>query len=181
MESVANTVISVFWFFLPAGIANMAPVLFTWLPWLNQPVDFNKQLWGKPIFGQNKTYRGFLVGIIFAVLTVYLQQLIYPESKGHTLLNYEQTNSLYLGFLLGFGALGGDLFKSFIKRRLKIPVGWVWAPFDQVDWILGAVLLSSLVVDFQITDIIVVVIIFGLLHPIINLVGYALHIKANKF
>lgn len=33
-----------FWLFLPAGFANMAPVLFKWFPFFGYPVDFGIQL-----------------------------------------------------------------------------------------------------------------------------------------
>lgn len=176
-----EVIIGSFWFFLPAGIANMMPVLVTWSPLLDTPVDFGKHLYGQPIFGPNKTYRGFVIGIFFAIATIYVQQKLYPWPHGKTLVNYETVNVWWLGFLLGFGALGGDLVKSFIKRRFKIPSGWVWAPFDQVDWIIGAALLSQLVLSLQFKYLITAIIIFGLLHPIVNLIGYGIGVKVNKF
>ncbi len=171
---------SAFWFFLPAGIANMVPVLFLWIPW-NTPIDFGHKLGGHPIFGKTKTYRGFVVGVIFAALVVGLQKLVYPWPHGHTLVNYDTVNALWLGFLFGFGALLGDLVESFFKRRLNMPSGWMWAPFDQLDWIIGAILLSSLYVSLEAKYIFTALILFGLLHPVVNLIGYALHVKSNKF
>jgi CDP-2,3-bis-(O-geranylgeranyl)-sn-glycerol synthase len=175
-----ETIFSAFWFFLPAGIANMVPVLFKWIPF-DTPIDFGKKLGGKPIFGETKTYRGFLLGAIFATLTVYIQSLIYPSPYGYTLVNYGTVNILCLGFLMGFGALLGDLVESFFKRRLNMPSGWLWAPFDQLDWILGAVVLTGFYVSIEGKYKIVALIIFGLLHPVVNLIGYALHVKKNKF
>jgi CDP-2,3-bis-(O-geranylgeranyl)-sn-glycerol synthase len=52
-----------------------------------------------------------------------------------------------LGGLLGFGALTGDAVESFIKRQLKINSGQSWFPFDQLDYIFGGILLSSLLVQ----------------------------------
>lgn len=181
MDSLPAVVISSFWLFLPAGIANMVPVFFAKVPFLGTPIDFNKKLFGSPIFGSHKTYRGFLVGVIFAVATVFLQKLVYPTPEGYTLVDYSEVNAWQLGFLMGFGALGGDLVKSFFKRRLKIPSGWAWAPFDQIDWIIGAVLLSSIVIDFDKKYVLTAIILFGLLHPVVNLMGYFLKIKPNKF
>jgi len=37
------------------------------------------------------------------------------------------------------------MLKSFIKRRLDKPSGKPWFPWDQLDWIAGAILLSSIV------------------------------------
>lgn len=159
----------------------MAPTLFARLSLLDTPIDFNKKFRGQPIFGPHKTYRGFVVGIIFAVAAVYIQQRVYPWPGGNTLIDYQVINPFVLGFLFGFGALGGDLVKSFIKRRFKIPSGWVWAPFDQLDWIIGAILLTGLVISLELKHIVTAVVIFGLLHPLVNLVGYILRIKPNKF
>lgn len=176
-----DLVFSVFWFFLPAGIANMAPSLFARLPFLETPIDFNKKLDGKPIFGPHKTYRGFLVGIVFAILTVYLQKWLQPHLENYSLVDYGSINILQLGFLLGFGALFGDLIKSFFKRSVDIPSGHSWVPFDQIDWILGAILFSALIVDFKPSEIVAAIILFGLLHPLVNLTGYALKVKNNRF
>jgi CDP-2,3-bis-(O-geranylgeranyl)-sn-glycerol synthase len=114
-------------------------------------------------------------------LTVYIQKLIYPWPNGHTLIDYESINVLWLGFLLGFGALSGDLIESFFKRRLNMPSGWLWAPFDQLDWIIGAVILSGFYVSIDGKYKIASLIIFGLMHPVVNLIGYGLHVKQNKF
>ena len=70
--------IRIFWFFLPAGFANMVPVLFKWINFFNHPIDFNRQLNKKPIFGKNKTFRGLFFGILIAVLIVFCQKLLYP-------------------------------------------------------------------------------------------------------
>lgn len=180
MDSIATLAIGVFWFFLPAGVANMVPILFKWLPLLDTPIDFNKKIGELPVFGPHKTYRGFLVGIIFAIFAVYLQAALTPE-RSYWLVNYASVNLVLLGFLLGFGALAGDLVKSFFKRRIKIASGRTWVPFDQTDWIFGALLLSGTVVNFSFQQVLAALILFGILHPLINLVGYFLKLKPNKF
>ena len=53
------------WFFLPAGLANGAPVIANKVPLINKwitPLDFGKTWGGKRIFGSNKTWRGLVVG-----------------------------------------------------------------------------------------------------------------------
>lgn len=167
-----------FWFFLPAGFANMAPVFFKKINFLNYPMDFNKSFRGKPIFGQNKTFRGFFFGILTAILIVYLQPLVYPETQ---ILNYSDVNLILLGLVLGAGALLGDLIKSFIKRQLDIQPGQPWMPFDQMDWILGASLLTLLYIRLDLSVILTSIILFTVLHPIVNYIGYAIGIKSNKF
>src|SRR5579872_6927955 len=100
-----HLILSVFWFFLPAGFANMAPSIFARLPFLGTPVDFNKKLWGQPAIGSHKTYRGFFFGILFAWFFVFLQRLLYSHMRGYSLVDYQTVNLWELGFLLGFGAL----------------------------------------------------------------------------
>ncbi|MBU0577106.1 CDP-archaeol synthase [Patescibacteria group bacterium] len=169
------------WLILPAGVANMAPVLFKWLPLFNVPVDFGARFRGQPLFGAHKTYRGFLAGIFMAVLVVYIQQLLYPQMTAYSLINYSEINIWYVGFLLGFGALFGDMIESFFKRQVGIASGKSWAPFDQIDWILGGLIFISFCQIISWKVWIAAILLFGLLHPIVNLIGYYLGVKKNKF
>ena len=64
-----------FWFFLPAGIANMSPVLASRISWLKSwdtPLDFGKSFRGKPIFGKNKTWRGIVFGTLSAIIVGFI-------------------------------------------------------------------------------------------------------------
>lgn len=176
-----HDLISIFWFLLPAGMANMAPIAFNRLPLLNIPIDFGVKFRGQPIFGPHKTYRGFAVGIAVAIISVYIQKWLLPYAASYQIIDYSATNLMWLGFLLGFGALAGDLIKSFAKRRVGLPAGKSWVPFDQVDWVIGAVLATSLVANFTTKQILLALVVFGALHPLSNLVGYGLKFKPNKF
>lgn len=169
------------WLMLPAGIANMAPVLFKWVPFLKYPIDFGATLQGRPLLGCNKTYRGLFFGILSAILFVYIETLFYPVLKMYAPADYSKINVFWLGFLLGFGALFGDLVKSFFKRRINVDPGCTWPPFDQIDWIVGALLFSGFYLKLNWHIWVVALVVFGLLHPVVNLIGYYLKIKKNKF
>jgi CDP-2,3-bis-(O-geranylgeranyl)-sn-glycerol synthase len=174
---VIDLIIDTIWLFLPAGIANMSPVIFKWLPIFNYPVDCNKTFNNKRIFGDHKTYRGLFVGVLMAILTVYIEKQFI---NNNSLIDYNEINVAFLGFLLGFGALGGDLLKSFFKRQFNVQPGVSWMPFDQIDWILGALLAISL---YQCVNWRVWVISLSLgliLHILINIIGYYLGIKKNR-
>jgi CDP-2,3-bis-(O-geranylgeranyl)-sn-glycerol synthase len=145
----------------------MAPTFFS--KYINFPIN-------KKLFGKNKTYKGFLLGIISAIIIVYLQKLL---NLNFSLIEY--TNPLLLGFLLGFGALFGDLVESFFKRRLKIKEGTPWIIFDQLDWIIGSIIFINFYIKTSLTIIITSIVLFGLLHPVINYLGYLLKLKKNKF
>lgn len=168
------------WFFLPAIFANMSPIIFRKISFLNYPLDFNLKFYGKPLLGKNKTIRGFFWGILMAILTIYLQKNLYPHPNSFSLINYNQVNIYFLGFLLGFGALGGDTLKSFFKRRLNIKPGKAWIPFDQIDWIIGAILLTNFYVHFSLEEITISIILSALLHPLINFLSYNLGLQKNK-
>jgi len=173
---VLDTIISSFWFLLPAGLANMSPVLFRWLPLFNIPIDLNKTFRGKPIFGKNKTYRGFIVGTLVAIITIYLEKIF----GAVTIVDYNSINIILLGFLLGFGALFGDLIESFFKRQREKKPGDNWFPFDQTDWIFGALLFAWPLVSYTWEFVIITILLFGLLHPTFNYIGYLLKLRKNK-
>ena len=172
--------IQIIWFFLPAAFANMSPNVFKFIPFLNYPVDFNIRLQNKPLLGKNKTYRGFFFGILIALLTIIIQKTLYPYMSNLSLVNYNQINIYLLGFLLGFGALFGDCFFSFLKRRINIPPGKPWIPFDQINWVIGSLLLTSLYISFSFKEILTSIIFLGFLHPVINLLSYYLGLQKNK-
>ena len=166
--------------FLPAAIANMMPVLVKDIRFLRIPIDFGIKIKGKEIFGQNKTWRGFFFGIIGSIVVVYA--IAYAGPKDYLVLDYSQINLVLFGALLGAGALLGDLIESFAKRRLGIAPGKPLWIFDQIDWILGAVIAFALMTNsFDFVLMVFSVVFFGLLHPLINYVGYLLKIKENKF
>lgn len=173
--------IKIILFLLPAAIANMAPIVFKKVNFLNYPIDFNKKFLGKPLLGNHKTFRGFFFGIICAIIVVYLQAYFYEFIKDYSIVRYSEINILFFGFLMGFGALLGDSIKSFFKRRIKINPGKVWMPFDQIDWIIGAYAFSLIYVKMD-WIFFISLLVFGFFgHLITNYVGYKIGLKKNKF
>ncbi|MBI2547719.1 CDP-archaeol synthase [Candidatus Woesearchaeota archaeon] len=169
-----------FWFFLPAGMANMAPVFVMKLAFLDAPIDAHKTYRGKQIFGEHKTYRGFFFGILAAIVVLVIQKKLYESStliQTYALFNYEEVNAFTLGFLFGFGALFGDLIESFFKRRNDIPEGKVWIPWDQIDWIIGTIVFIWFVIPIPLLVMVIGLILFGLLHVLMNYFGYVFGIK----
>jgi CDP-2,3-bis-(O-geranylgeranyl)-sn-glycerol synthase len=84
-----NEIIFVFWFFAPSGVSNIAAFLAGKNPVLKQfatPVDFGLKYRGRRILGDNKTFRGFISGIIASILIVYLQIYLYQSLPIITLL-----------------------------------------------------------------------------------------------
>lgn len=171
------------WFFAPAGVANAAPIFANKIPYLNKwrtPLDFGQSYKGKRILGDNKTWRGFCTGVMAAVLTLVLQKYLFNDSawlqSNITTLDYS-TVSLWLGFLLGSGALLGDAIESLFKRRAGVPSGEAWFPFDQLDYIIGGILLSSIIVTLSpIQNIVILLLWFGL-HLLSSYIGFLVGLK----
>lgn len=179
---VAMLILRVLYFMLPGYFANMAPVFFKkGCHWMAVPIDFNKKLDGKPIFGKNKTYRGFIFGVFFAVIIAYLQFLAYRYQVLSSLALVDYSNWFLIGFLLGFGALFGDLLKSFVKRRLNIKPGDTFIPFDQLDHVVGALLFVSLEVKLSWAIWIIALGATFFLHILINRIGFYLKFRDTKW
>ena len=165
------------WFLLPAALSNhnasvgnrlWAPrFVKSWLAKLDVPVDFGYKLKGKELFGRNKTFRGFAVGIVTGILIAGIEALLYltiPFFRENSLIDYTKINFLLVGFLMGFGALFGDLVESFIKRQLGKRSGEPWFPFDQLDWILSSIILTSIVYVPPLNYILGIIVVYVFVH-----------------
>jgi len=145
--SFAYEVFQVLYFFLPAYLANMSPVLIgRRFSALAIPLDGGRTLWGKRILGDHKTWRGLLAGIVAGTLIFELQRLVYEAGIAQALVVIDYSaHPLLPGLLMGLGAGIGDAVKSFFKRRIDIEPGKSWLVFDQLDFFLGAYVFVSLV------------------------------------
>jgi CDP-2,3-bis-(O-geranylgeranyl)-sn-glycerol synthase len=176
-------VIKILYFGLPVIVANSLPTIFAklkWLEFLDHPVDFKIHFSKQPLFGRTKTWRGFIVGIPGGILFIFLQRYLnryFPVLNNYSLVNYESQLILLYGFLLSFGALFGDLVKSFIKRRFRKSSGDKWWPWDIVDSTLGSLFFVSIFIKLG-TQIILISIILGpIIHVLANAIGFKLKIK----
>jgi CDP-2,3-bis-(O-geranylgeranyl)-sn-glycerol synthase len=123
---IVGLIVNAIIFILPAYCANAVPVIAGG----GLPMDLGKKFVdGKPIFGKNKTFRGFLMGLIVGVCVGLSESAV---------LNY----SVLFGLSLSSGALVGDLSGAFLKRRLGISPGGSLPIVDQVSFIAGAFVFS---------------------------------------
>ncbi len=112
------------WLFLPAYFANAMPVLIHG----GGPLDAgNNWVDNKRLLGDHKTIYGTIAGITAGSLVALIQ------------------GNLVQGVLFAFGAILGDLIFAFIKRRLGIKPGQPLPVWDQVGFIILAILLGSIV------------------------------------
>ena len=181
MAPELKILLAVFWLFLPAAFANMAPVFLKRLPVLAMPMDFGRSLAGKRIFGNNKTWRGFFSGVFASLVIIEIQSCLYPFPAGITMIDYKSENIIWFGLALGLGAILGDAAESFIKRRLDILPGRNFPIADQIDWIIGALIAGSFFYSWAMEIWAIAILMFGLLHPVANILGYWLRLKPNKF
>lgn len=177
-----NFILQCFYFILPAYFANMAPVILkNFFRKLAFPIDLNKKINNKPIFGINKTYRGVIFGIIFAIFITFLQYILYKNNIFFDISIVDYSNWLLLGFLLGFGAIIGDLMESFVKRRLNYPPGKPFVPFDQLDFVIGALIFVAPIVILSISKIITILLLTFVLHILINHIAFYTNVRQEKW
>jgi CDP-2,3-bis-(O-geranylgeranyl)-sn-glycerol synthase len=161
---------------LPAYAAIIAPVFVRKVRFLDVPIDFGKRINGKPIIGRHKTYRGYFFGIFAAGVVVLIQMLLSTHTRVMSLVDYASWNAVAVGLMLGFLALLGDTIKSFFKRRIGIPEGKDWRPFDQIDYTLlcGFYLIS---IGQEIQTVMAAIISSGTLHYIVVKMSIAVGIR----
>jgi CDP-2,3-bis-(O-geranylgeranyl)-sn-glycerol synthase len=173
-----------FYFFLPAGVANMAPVIFkNHLQWLAKPVDAGRKIAGEEIFGSHKTWRGLFVATLVGGFFFTLQKLLihtFPQLTSWSPFDLRLA-PWWFGFAFAAGAIVGDLVKSFFKRRFRVQPGATWFPFDQIDFLLGAALVASFV--YELTAMMWVIIFFvgSTLHILVNHLAFWLKIKETPW
>lgn len=171
------------WLFLPAGVANAAPIVAARLPLIkhwNYPFDCNQTFRGKPLFGKNKTWRGVIFGTFMALVVFLIQQKIAPNlgdfSAYLTAAGYMDF-SVVLAILLGFGALLGDAIASFFKRQRGIEPGARWVPFDQLDYIFGSTICAAPVVILSLYLYFWIFVLWFLAHLLFSYIGYRFGLK----
>lgn len=160
------------WLIMPAYIANSSAVLFGG----GTAIDFGKKWRGKPIFGEGKTWRGLFGGIVCGFISGIILNKIW------NLFGYG-FSSFAIILSLSSGALIGDITKSFSKRRMNIARGKPLPFLDQIDFLIGAFLLTFIVNKewflnhFTLYHILFLLFITPALHLVTNIIAYLLGLK----
>ena len=155
-------------FIFPAYCANAIPVLTGGGPQL----DFGKNFFdGKPVFGENKTFRGFFFGLAVGTVVGIVESFFFEKY------------SFFFGFILSLGALVGDLAGAFLKRRLGLKPGDLLPIIDQIDFIIGAIVFALFFYMPIISPelVIAVLIIPPPLHVLTNYAAYKAGLKSNPW
>lgn len=154
------------------------------LDFLGKPVDFDRKFMGKPLFGDHKTWRGVVCGILLGILVVWIQVWLYrfPDMQEiSTIIRYDRPDIWMFSFLISAGAVFGDLLFAFIKRRSNIAPGGMFMPFDQTNYVIGAAIFLTPFMGFNIMVWTTLFIATFLLHVVFNRIGYLLGLHKNKW
>lgn len=178
-----------------AGISNMVVVKRNWFKKRAKPMDGGKELKdGKRIFGNNKTWLGFLTMIGCSIVTHVVWGLICRlftdmQNMNQLYLCYENTllYNIIVGAIMGAAYMIFELPNSFIKRRLDIPdgkterglKGKLFFVIDQLDSMFGVILVLAVASKISLLQYINYVLLGGLTHICVNLVLYKLKIRRN--
>lgn len=164
---LARLIIEALKFIFPAYCANAVPVITGG----GLPLDFGKKFSdGKPIFGKNKTFRGFFSGLAVGTAVGFVESVCF---------NYP----IIFGLLLSLGALFGDLTAAFAKRRLGLSPGDLLPIVDQVNFVIGAILFSLPICLHTLSWelLAAVLIVTPPIHLLTNFAAYKLGLKSNPW
>jgi CDP-2,3-bis-(O-geranylgeranyl)-sn-glycerol synthase len=162
-------IIELLYMMLPIYFANMAPPFVKYWHGWNWPIN---ERW----LGSHKTVFGFILGIAAGTLTALIQSKIHWQGN---LMNYD--NWFLLGFACGCGAMIGDSIKSFFKRRLQIAPGQSWIPADQLDFVIGGLLVVSFWARLNWFDVITILTISFIGDIVINHLSYYFGIRSTRW
>jgi CDP-2,3-bis-(O-geranylgeranyl)-sn-glycerol synthase len=152
---------------IPSYVANSTPVVLGG----GSPIDRGRKFVdGRRIFGANKTVRGFAFGLLLGSAAGLAEAILFR--------NYLLAPA---GVLASLGALLGDLFGAFLKRRLDIPPGHPLPVVDQLDFILGALVLISPLLKITTGAVFILVIATVPIHLLSNALAYVLRLKKRPW
>jgi CDP-2,3-bis-(O-geranylgeranyl)-sn-glycerol synthase len=173
-----------------AGVAQTAWFKSALSSKLAIPLDGGRTLFGRPIFGPNKTWKGFAVmvpacGLAFGVLGAVATGALKAGPRLWALSPWQYAG---LGAIAGVGFMAGELPNSFVKRRLEIPPGgaprgaWArWVSFiaDRLDSILGMLAAVTLAVPLSWQAWLLVLGVGPLIHWLFSVALYVLGVKTR--
>jgi CDP-diglyceride synthetase len=119
---------------------------------------------GRPVFGASKTMRGIVVSIL---ITSAIAPFIGLD--------------LTIGAVVASSAMAGDLFSSFVKRRLNFPPSSQALGLDQVPESLFPMLACRDALSLTIGDIALGIVIFFVGELILSRLLYQVHLRDEPY
>jgi len=148
-------------------LANGAPVVAKKIcgSRFSLPLDFGLTFFdGRPVFGSSKTIRGIVVSIIAAI-------------AGAPLIGLNPT----IGVMAAGAAMAGDLFSSFLKRRLNLPPSNQALGIDQVPESLLPMLVCRAALQLTAVDIVLGVAIFFASELVLSRLLFRAHLRDEPY
>ncbi len=165
----------VIYFMLPAYLANASALAFGG----GRPLDFGRYFTdGRRLLGDGVTWRGTLIGTGIGTLIGLMQGILGGYGLSYGILPDNIIQGILLGFFLGAGALIGDAFGSFLKRRIGIERGKPIPLLDQLDLVVGALIFASIVVIIPLDMLLLLFVISIILHLAANIIAYLIGVKS---
>jgi CDP-2,3-bis-(O-geranylgeranyl)-sn-glycerol synthase len=122
-----SAILLIWWYFLPAMVVNL--VLYLTGLWFGQasilPLDLRLEVGGRRLVGDGRGLTSLAWAPVLAALCAWAQ------GRGTETLT------------LALGSHFGMIATSVVKRRLGLPRGAPWHPWDHVDFVLGAVVFQA--------------------------------------
>lgn len=179
-----------------AGILNSVWCRSKAMKCLQIPMDGGKNFAdSRRIFGDNKTWKGFLGYIVLNMICMVLWGTVCRgtgiEAYNLFYQGAENTfgNNLVIGLLLGLAYGLFELPNSFVKRRLGIVPGKsingclkaFFVFFDQADSVFGCVLVVCLYAPMSVGFYFLYVVVGAVTHIVINMLLYVMRLRKNMF
>jgi hypothetical protein len=129
------------------------------------PLDGGRRMGdGRPWLGTSKTLRGVLVAVAVAAAGAVLFGL-----------------SVYVGMMIGALAMAGDLFSSFIKRRLDLPPSSRATGLDQIPEVLLPVLACYPVFGLRWWDVLWITVAFVIVEMLLSKLLFRLRLRDRPY
>ncbi|MCL4446850.1 MAG: CDP-2,3-bis-(O-geranylgeranyl)-sn-glycerol synthase [Thermoplasmatales archaeon] len=170
--------------FIPAFIANPSAVITGG----HLIIDGGKTWKGKRIFGDHKTWSGFLGGIIAGTaIGLILNYLFLYFNVQELVFSAYLAPALAMVLTLSLFSMLGDLVGSFIKRRIGRAPGAESLFLDQYPFALFALaffyiaFLPEARSLFPWEGVIAILVVTPLIHRAVNIIGYKLKMKSVPY
>ena len=177
-----------------AGCLNMIWCRLNILKKYNVPMDYNKNfIDGKRIFGDNKTWKGFIGYIILNIFCAVVLGKIWSICNLNNMnyFYYSIPNTIYnnciIGLLLGLGYSLFELPNSFLKRRMNIEPGKtssgiskiLFVFLDQADSVIGCCTVLYLFYNMTFKFYIMYILLGAFTHFVFNILLFLLKLRKN--
>src|SRR5229473_2783526 len=149
------------------ALANGTPIVAKKIfgPRFSFPLDAGSRFFdGRPLFGPSKTIRGILISVLITTASAPLIGL-----------------DLTIGAIAVGATMAGDLFSSFVKRRLNLPPSSQALGLDQVPESLFPMLACRAALSLTIADIVLGVGIFFIGELILSRLLYQVHVRDEPY